>query len=43
MMDMMHSTTAVVVLMIVLVLVLSGILIGVRVLGGRTFNEDHDG
>ena len=42
MMDMMDSTGAVIVLMVVLVLVLGGILVGVRVIGGRQFNADHD-
>jgi len=40
--DMMHSTGALIALMIVLVLVLGGVLIGVRVVGGKAFNDDHD-
>lgn len=40
--DMMHSTTALIVLMTTLVLVLGGILVAARVLGGRAFKEDHD-
>ena len=40
--DMMHSTGAVIALMVTLVLVLGGILVSVRVVGGRAFNEDHD-
>jgi hypothetical protein len=40
--DMMHSTGAVIALMVTLVLVLGGILIAVRVVGGRAFNDDHD-
>ena len=43
MMDMMHSTTAVVMLMVVLIVALVGILVAVRIVGGRSFNEDHDG
>ena len=39
--DMMHSTAAVMALMVTLVLLLGGILIGVRVVGGRGFNDDH--
>jgi hypothetical protein len=40
--DMMHSTGALIALMVTLVVVLGGILIGVRVLGSRAFNQDHD-
>ena len=40
--DMMHSTGAVIALMVTLVLVLGGILVSVRVIGGRSLNEDHD-
>lgn len=40
--DMMLSTGALIALMVTLVLVLGGILVSVRVIGGRAFNEDHD-
>jgi len=40
---MMDSTGAVIALMVVLVLLVGGIFITVRVLGGKDFNEDHDG
>jgi hypothetical protein len=39
--EMMHSTGVLIALMVVLVSVLGGILIAVRVVGGRAFNEDH--
>jgi hypothetical protein len=39
---MMHSTGVLIALMVALVLVLGGILIGVRVVGGKAFNEDHE-
>ena len=38
---MMNSTGAVIGLMVILVLLLGGILIGVRMLGSRQFNADH--
>jgi NADH:ubiquinone oxidoreductase subunit 3 (subunit A) len=43
MMDMMDSTTAVVMLMVLLIVGLVGVLIAVRLIGGRSFNDDHDG
>ncbi len=39
--DMMHSTGVLITLMVVLVLVLGGVLIAVRVVGGKAFNDDH--
>jgi hypothetical protein len=39
--DMMHSTGVLITLMVVLVLVLGGVLISVRVVGGKAFNDDH--
>ena len=39
---MMHSTAAVIALMVTLVLLLGGILIGIRVVGSRSFNDDHE-
>ena len=39
--DMMNSTGAVIAL-VILVLALGGILVSVRIIGGRAFNEDHD-
>lgn len=41
--DMMHSTTAVVMLMTVLIVGLVGVLVAVRLVGGKAFNKDHDG
>ncbi len=41
--EMMHSTGVLIALMVVLVVVLGGILIAVRVVGGKAFNEDHEG
>jgi flagellar basal body-associated protein FliL len=38
---MMNSTGAVIALMVILVLVLGGILIGVRMVGSKAFNKDH--
>jgi flagellar basal body-associated protein FliL len=40
--EMMHSTGVLIALMVLLVLLLGGMLIGVRMLGGKAFNEDHD-
>ncbi len=40
--DMMHSTGVLIALMITLVVMLGGILIAVRLVGGKAFNEDHD-
>ena len=39
--DMMHSTGALIALMVVLVVAVGGILIAVRVIGGKAFNDDH--
>ena len=40
--DMMHSTGAVIALMVTLIVVLGGILVAVRLIGQKVFNEDHD-
>ncbi len=40
--EMMHSTGVLIALMVGLVLVLGGVLIAVRVVGGKAFNADHD-
>ncbi|MGD9959458.1 hypothetical protein [Nocardioides sp.] len=39
--DMMHSTEALIALMVILILVLGGILVGIRLVGERAFNNDH--